>query len=156
VQVGTDRYGSVGIDGAVAFFDVADDAILIDDDVGALRPLVGFLLDVISLQDAVGGEHLVVHVAEKREINADLLGEGGIGSRTVHANAENFRIRSVDLTRGDSSLDRLKLFRSTAGESQDVDGQENVLLAAEVAELYIFPLVAEQGKIGSGIPHFQR
>jgi len=92
VQVGTDRYGSVGIDGAVAFFDVADDAILIDDDVGALRPLVGFLLDVISLQDAVGGEHLVVHVAEKREINVDLLGEGGIGSRTIHANAENFRI----------------------------------------------------------------
>ena len=44
VQVGTDRYGSVGIDGAVAFFDVADDAIFVDDDVGALRPLVGFLL----------------------------------------------------------------------------------------------------------------
>jgi len=92
VQVGADRYGSVGIYGAVAFFDVTDDAILIDDDVGALRPLVGFLLDVISLQDAVGGEHLVVHVAEKREINADLLGEGGIGSRTIHANAENFCI----------------------------------------------------------------
>jgi hypothetical protein len=34
----------------------------------------------------------VVHVAEKREINVDLLGEGGIGSRTIHANAENFRI----------------------------------------------------------------
>ena len=92
MQIGADRYGSVGIDGAVAFFDVTNDAIFIDDDVGALRPLVGFLLHVISLQDAVGGEHLVVHVAEKREINADLLGEGGIGSRTIHANAENFCI----------------------------------------------------------------
>jgi hypothetical protein len=92
VQVGADRYGCVGIDGAVAFFDVANDAILIDDDVGALRPLVGFLLDVISLQDAVGREHLVVHVAEKREIDVDLLGEGGIGSRTIHANAEDFCI----------------------------------------------------------------
>jgi len=92
VQVGTDRYGSVRVDGAVAFFDVADDPILVDDDVGALRPLVGFLLDVIPLQDAVGGEHLMVHVAEKREINVDLLGEGGIGCRTIHANAENFRI----------------------------------------------------------------
>jgi hypothetical protein len=156
VQVGTNRYGSVGIDGAVAFFDVANDAILIDDDVGALRPLVGFLLHVISLQDAVGGEHLVVHVAEKREINVDLLGERGIGSRTIHANAENFCIRGVDFTRGDSSLDRLKLFRSTARKGQDIDGQENVLLAAEVTELYIFPLVAEEGKIGSGVTHFQR
>ena len=92
MQVGADRYSSVGIDGAVAFFDVADDAILVDDNIGALRPLIGFLLHVISLQDAVGGEHLVVHVAEKREIDVDLLGEGGIGSRTIHANAEYFCI----------------------------------------------------------------
>ncbi len=97
MEVGADRYGGVGVDGAVAFFDVADDAFFIDDDVSALGPLVGLVLHVIALQDAVGREHLVVHVAEEREVDADLFGEGGVGCGTVHANAENCCIRSVDL-----------------------------------------------------------
>jgi len=81
MEVGADRNGSVGVYGAVAFFDVADDALFIDDDVGALGPLVGLVLDVVALQDSVGCEHLVVHVAEEREFDIDLLGESGIGSR---------------------------------------------------------------------------
>jgi hypothetical protein len=35
VEVDADGFGSVGIDGAVAAFDVANDAVLVDDDVGA-------------------------------------------------------------------------------------------------------------------------
>jgi len=155
VQGRADGDGRVGIDGAVAFFDVADDALFIDDDVGALRPLVGFLLNVVALQDAVLGEHLVVHVAEQRKTDADLFCKSGIGRGTIHANAENCCIGSVDLTRGDSSLDRLKLFRSTTGKGQDVHGEKYILLAAEVAELYVFPLVAEQGEIRRGVTNFQ-
>jgi len=97
VQVDADGLGVVGVDGAVAFFNVADDALFVDDDVGALGPVVGFILHVVALQDAVRGEHLVVHVAEERKIDVDLFGEGGIGSGTVHANAEDRGIRSVDL-----------------------------------------------------------
>ncbi len=89
MQVGANRYGSVGIYGAVAFLDVADDAFFIDDNIGALRPLVGVFLHGVGLQDAVGSEHLFVHVAEQREINVDLLGESGIRGRRIHANAEN-------------------------------------------------------------------
>ena len=54
MEVGADGHGGIRIDGAVAFFDVADDALFIDDDVGALRPLVGLILHVVALQDAVG------------------------------------------------------------------------------------------------------
>jgi hypothetical protein len=79
----------IGIDGAVASFDESNHALFVDDNVGAECPLVGFLLDVVALQDAVRSQHLVVHVAEKREINANLLGERGIGCGTIHANAEN-------------------------------------------------------------------
>lgn len=146
----------VGVDGAVAGFNEADDALFVDDDVGPQGPLVGFVLDVVALEDAVGGKHLVVHVAEKREIDVDLLGEGSICSGTIHANAEDCGICGVDLTRGDSSLDRLKLFRSTAGKCQDVDGEKDVPLAAIVAELHTLPLIAKQGEVRCHVTHFQR
>jgi len=43
VQGGADSEGRVGIDGAVAFVDQLDDALLVDDDVGAKGPLVGLV-----------------------------------------------------------------------------------------------------------------
>ena len=97
VQGGAHGEGSVGIDGAIALVDETDDALLIDDDVGAQSPLVGFVLYVVALENAVGFEHLVVHIAEQGKSDADLLGEGGIGRGAIHANAEYFRIRGVDL-----------------------------------------------------------
>ena len=79
VQVGADGYGVVGIYGAIAGFDVADDAIFVDDDIGAKSPLIAFALHVIGFQDAVGREHLVIHIAEEGEPDADLLSEGCVG-----------------------------------------------------------------------------
>jgi len=43
--------------------------------------------------------------------------------------------------------DRLKLLGSTAGEGQDVDGEKDIFLAAVVAELHGFPLVAEKSEL---------
>ena len=122
VQIGADGKGVVGIYGGVAFLDVLHDAVFVYDDVGALGPLIGFTLNVIALQDAVGGKHLLVHVAEQREFNVDLLGEGCVGCGGIHADAENFRIRGINFTAVDSRLDRLELFGSTTGESEDVNG----------------------------------
>ena len=79
MQVGTDGKSVVGIDGGITFFDVLDDAVLVYDDVGALRPLIGFGLNVVTLEDAVFLEHLFVHVAQERKFDVDLLGEGGVG-----------------------------------------------------------------------------
>jgi len=158
VQGGTHGQGGVGIDGAIAFFDKLDDALLVDYDVGAQSPLVAFVIfpRVVGLENAVGFEHLAIHVAEEGEGDADLLGEGGVGSGTIYTDSEDFRIRGVNLTGGDSSLDRLKLFRSTTGEGQDVDGKVDVLLAAEVAELHGFPAVAEKSEIRGGVTDLER
>jgi len=150
VQSGAHGQGSVGIDGTITFLDKLNDALLIDDDVCAQSPFIGFILHVVALEDAVGLEHLAVHVAEEGKFNTDLFGERGVGGGTIQTNSENFRIRGVNLTGGDSSLDRLKLLRSTAGEGQDVGGEKDVLLAAIVAELHGFPLVAEKREIGGG------
>jgi hypothetical protein len=155
VQGCTHGQSGVGIDGAVALFDELDDALLVDDDVGAQSPLVGFVLHVVTLQDAVGLEHLAVHVAEEREVDANLLGEGSVGGGTIQTNSENFGVRGVNPTGGDASLDRLKLLRSTAGEGEDVDGEEDVFLAAVVAELDGFPLIAEKSEIRGGIADFE-
>jgi len=44
VQGGAHSKGGVGIDGVIAFFDKLDDALLVDDDVGAQSPLVAFVI----------------------------------------------------------------------------------------------------------------
>jgi hypothetical protein len=88
VQRRTSGERRVGIDCAVARFDQTYHSLFVDDDIRPQRPLVRLVLDIVTLQDAVRGEHLVVHVAEERETDIGLLCEGGIGSRTIHANAE--------------------------------------------------------------------
>jgi hypothetical protein len=122
VEVGADGESVVRIDRGVALFDVLDDAVLVDDDVGALRPLVSFALHVVAFKDAVGRQHLLVHIAEQGKLDADLLGEGGIGCGGIHTYAEDFRIRGINFTAVDSRLDRLELLRSTTCEGEDVDG----------------------------------
>ena len=135
VQVGADGNGGVGVDGAVAAFDVADDAVFVDDDVGAQGPLIGVALLFVGFQDAVGSEHFLVHVAEEGKFDADLLGEGGVCRGTVHAYAENCRVVCINLAGIESRLDRLELLRSTTCEGQNINGQKDIFLAVEVAEL---------------------
>jgi hypothetical protein len=116
VEVDTNGFGCVGVDRAVAAFDVTNNAVLVDDDVGAQGPLIAFTLDVIGLQDAVRREHFVVHIAEEWKLDIDLLGESFVCRGAVHAYAENCRVVQIHLTRIDSRLDRLELLGSTTRE----------------------------------------
>ena len=97
LEGGAEGKGSVGVDGVVTFVDEADGALLVDDDVGAKSPLIIFVLNAVGFQDAVGLEHFVVHVAEQRKMQAVLLGEGGVGGRTVEADAEDRSVGGGDL-----------------------------------------------------------
>src|SRR6185437_6387662 len=97
MQVGANGDGGVRIDGAVAFLDVADNSLFIDDDVGTLRPLEFLALNVVGFQNAVSGEHFVVHVAQEREFYVDLLGKSRVRGGTIDADSKDFRIRGVDL-----------------------------------------------------------
>jgi hypothetical protein len=155
VQVGADGESVVRIDCGIALFDVLDDAVFVDDDVGALRPLVGFALHVVALEDAVGRQHLFVHVAEQGKLDIDLFREGGVGRGRIHTDAEDFSIRGVDFSCVDSRLDRLELFGSTTGEGENVDGEEDVFLALKVTKLDGFPLIAEKREIRSGVADFK-
>jgi len=143
VQIEADGDGGVWINRAAATFDVLDDAVPVDDDVGAKSPLVALTLDIIVFEDAVGSEHLVVHVAEEGKLDTELFGEGLVGCGTIHAHTENHRIVRINLAGIQSRLDRLELLRSTIGEGEDVDGEEDVFLSAKVAQLHGFPLITE-------------
>jgi hypothetical protein len=122
MQVRANGERIVRIDGAVTFLDVLDDAVFINHDVRALRPLIGFALHVVSLQNAVVLEHLFVHIAEERKLDVDLLGKCGICRGRIHTYTENDCIVRIDFTGCESSLDRLKLFRSTTGEGEHING----------------------------------
>src|ERR1700751_4159381 len=112
-----------------------DDAVLVNDDIRAQRPLVGLAFNIVALENAVRREHLLVHVAEQRKLDIDLLGKGRVGRGGIHTDTKNFGIRGVDFSCVDSRLDRLELFGSTTGESENVNSQEDIFLAAKVAQL---------------------
>ena len=133
MQFGAHGHRVIRINSAVPFFDVLNYAVLVDYDVRTLSPLVRLILLVITLQNPVSSQHFLVHVAQEGEFHADLFGERGVCCGRIDAYSKNFRIRGINFSRSDSRLDRLELFRSTTGKSQDVDSKKDVLLAAVVA-----------------------
>ena len=49
MKIDAHRHCGIGVDGAVAFFNVLHHVILVDDNVRALRPLKRFVLHVVTL-----------------------------------------------------------------------------------------------------------
>jgi hypothetical protein len=152
-QAGADGECVVGIYGTLVEFDVLDFPFFVDDDGGAPRPLKIVTLHVIFLQDAIFGEGLAIHIAQERHGDADLFGEGGVGGGTVDADTEDDGVAGFEL--GLISLIGLKFFRSTTGEGQDVEGENDVFLAAEITQLDGFPLVAEKREIRGNVADLQ-
>ena len=155
VEIGADGNGGVGVYGAIATFDVADDALFVDDDVGAQGPLERVALFFVGFEDAVGSEHFFVHVAEEGKLHADLLGVSGVGRGTVHAYTEDCRIVCINLAGIESRLDRLELLGSTTGEGQHVNGKKDVFLSVKITQLDCFPLIAEEGKVRGCVADFE-
>ena len=89
VQPRADRDGAVRIHSTVTLLDVLNFSCFIDDDGSALRPLIFAALHVVGLQYLVRRQHFLVHIAEKRKGDSDLLGECGVGGGTVDADSED-------------------------------------------------------------------
>ena len=116
VQLGANIDRVCRIDCAVAFLDVLDLSFFIDDERGAIGKLKLIIQDAVLLGD------LARHIAEKRKCDSDLFGECGVGGKSVDADSEYGGVLEVDLTRVDTRLVCLQLFRSTTGESKHVEG----------------------------------
>ncbi len=122
-----DRHGARRIDGALAFLNVLDNALLVDHKRGAARKLL------LVIQDAILFGDLARHVAQQGELHAELLGEFGIGIGAVNADAENRGVVQIDFAIGDISLIRLQLVGSIRTEGHYVERKDDVLLPAKVA-----------------------
>ncbi len=66
-------------------------------------------------------------VTQKREGDADLVGEGFIGEGAVHAHTQNLGVGGFQ--RFEILLEGLHLRSSTTGERKDVERQNDVALA---------------------------
>jgi hypothetical protein len=145
VKVGADVDRVCRVDGAVAFLYVLDLALLVDDEGGAIGKLKLVIQDAVLLRD------LARHVAEERKFDANFFGEGGVGGRSVNADAKDGGVFRVDLAGIYTRLVSLKFLRSTLGEGKNVERQDDVLLAAIIAERNHLSLAAAQGEIGSDV-----
>jgi len=134
---------------------VLDDSLFVYNNVRPLGPLVGIAFDVMPLEDAIGSKHFLVHVAEERKLDVDLLGECGVCRGGIHAYTKDCSIVGIDLTGSESSLDRLKLLRSTTGEGENVNGEKDIFLTVEVGKLDGLPFVAEQIEIRCLVADFE-
>jgi len=155
VEGGAKGERSVGVDGIVAFVDEADDAPLVDDDIGAKSPPIVLVFDAVRFQDAVGSDHLVVHVTEQRKVESVLLGEGGVGGGTVHADAKYGGVGGGYAAGVYAGLHGSHLRGTAFREGQHVNGEEDVFLVAVVAEAHGFPVVGEKDKVRRHVAHFQ-
>ena len=130
-----------------SLLDVADDPVFVNDEcgAGANKPLL--------VKDAVGSDYLSLDVAQQRESHTDVFLETIVGGVAVNADTDNLRVALFKV--GNISLIRLQFLRSTSGEGEHVEGERNVLLAPEVAELDGLSIRVCEGKVGCHVTHLE-
>ena len=78
------------IDGDVAFFDVLNDSVLVDNERCTIAEALLFIEDAIVSYDCA------FEIAEQRKRNAELFGEFAIGGNAVYTESKNLRIGGVE------------------------------------------------------------
>jgi len=147
VRADVDRVGRVNR--AATLLHVLDFALLVHDEGGAAGKLSLFIQDAIRLRD------VALHVAQEREFDSYFLGKRGVGRRSINTDAEDGGVVEVDLARIDTRLVSLEFLRSTTGEGQYVERQDDVFLAPVIAQLYHRSLIAAQSEIWCDVAHLE-
>ncbi len=125
-----------------------DLSIFADQEVHAARGLVFVFVDSVL----VG--YFAAPIAQQGERDSNLVGEGFVGEGTIHAHTQNLgvgRFQGFQIR-----LESFHLLGSTTGERENVERQHDVLLAAVVAQLHFFEVVAVeilQREIGRHVTH---
>ena len=97
VQVQADVHGAGRVYRAVILHNVLDHTLLVDHEGGAAREFVLIHFQIVGFEDAIGFQYLVIHIAEERKGDADLLGKGAVGGGTIDANSENYCVTCLEL-----------------------------------------------------------
>ena len=89
-------------------------------------------------------------VAQQGKGDGDFLCPRGVAEGAVHAYTQYLGVRSFQLLQ--ILLEVLHLLGSTTGESEDVKGEGDVLLAAEVMQGHLVAMSVHEGKIRRHVP----
>ena len=137
-----------GIDRILVHLLLDDLPIFSDQEVHAARGLIFVFVD------SVLAGNFAAPIAQQGEGNSNLVGECFIGEGAIHTHTQDLGVGSFQGFQ--VRLKVLHLLGSTTGEGEDVKRQNDVFLAAIVAQLHILQIVAIkifQGEIGSHIAH---
>ncbi len=114
-----------GIERVLVHLLFQDLSIFSDQEVHAARRLVFVFVDSVL----VG--YFTAPIAQQGERHSDLVGEGFVGEGTIHAHTQDLGVGCFQ--RFQILLEVFHLLGSTTGKGQDVERQNDVLLASVVA-----------------------
>lgn len=137
-----------GVKGEIAggVDDVSDGSLGVDDICHAGGDAAFFVVDAPDFADAGVGE-----VAEQGEAEAEFAGVAASGEGGIDADAQDLGVRRFELRV--EFLEAAEFVRSTAGEGQDVPGDDDGA-AAVVAEGVFAAVAVHQGEIGGLLSNF--
>jgi len=136
------------VDGIFIFVNVLDDSVSVNDEGGSVGDRE------LGIQNAVIRGNFSREIAQQWKLDADLLGIGFVGELTVHADAQH--LGTLGFKFGNISLICRELFRSTTGESQNIERQHYVLLSKKIAQLYFLSVLVGQREVRRFIPDVER
>jgi hypothetical protein len=120
--------------------DLAHDAVAVDHERAARRD--GAIFDI----RAVGAAGRVLGpVAEQRELEFHLVGEGGRSVWCIDADAQNLGTGLRDLVL--DLAEAIKFVRSATAEGEGIEGEDHGLLAAEALQAHLIAAPIWKGKI---------
>ena len=140
-----------GIDRVLANVDVLNDTLLVDHEGRALSQFVARSTNLLQPnRHPKLFEDLEVRVAQKRKTETELLRVGSIRRRAVTTNSENHGVARIQLW--PISLIGFEFAASSLRKGEHIEDEDDILLAFEIAELDLLPIIAEEREIRSLVP----
>jgi hypothetical protein len=143
--------GFGGVHRVLTNVDVLNDPLLVDNEGRALSQLVARSTHLLHPNRYPKlFENLKVRIAQERKAEAELLREGSVRRRAVTTDSENHRIARIQLW--PISLIGFEFAASSLRKGEHIEDEDDILLASEVAELDLLPVIAQQREIRSLVP----
>ena len=141
----TGMKGAGVLDGVRAFFNVTDDAVLVDHEGNAIGEQAG------EAQDAVGFGDDFIGVAKQGKAGAGFFGKLAVPLLGIKTDSQN--LRACGLEFGDIRLISLDLASSTRSGGARVKRQDHGFFAVEIRKLHELAVLVGQREIRSAVAH---
>jgi hypothetical protein len=143
--------GFGGVHRVLANVDVLNDTLLVDNKGRALSQFVARSTNLLQPdRHPKLFENLEVGIAQEWKTEAELLRVGSVRRRAVTTNSENHRVACIQLW--PISLIGFEFAASSLGKGKHIEDEDDILLAPEIAELDLLPIIAEEREIRSLVP----